>query len=218
MLIEKTDVVAKLDALKTYSKSQDAKNASTFDSLFAPVYSAVNAYFAASNSGLSSSMNDVVQFMYFDIARRTTEYENKFNEALPTNFPVGYDDVTKCFYQFAELLNVSNATFFNAFVYGIPLTGGTEPIPQSNPYLTRWTTQINAAISEDLERVVALADWLNFAAGNSDMISLLEQRGKIVKFKTQREIANIIYNERHVLDVINKKHLSTYVPTYFKEA
>lgn len=216
MLYTKNEIVARLDALKAYSKSSDAKNASAFDALFSPVYSAVDAYFSASASGLSGAINDVVQYMYFDIARRTTEYEFKFDESLPTDFPAGYDDVTKCFYQFAELPTINNATFFNAFVYGIPLTGGTERVPQSNSYLTKWATQITDAISGDYANVLALADWCNFASGNSDMVSLLEKRGKIVKNKTQREIADIIYNQRHVLEIITKKKLSSYVPTYFK--
>lgn len=215
MLVEKSAITQKLNNLLAYSKSQDAKNAGAIEALFSPVLAAVNSYFDSANPALSSALNDVVQYMYFDINRRTTKYENEFDDNLPTNYPTGYTDVTLCFHQFDGLLNVSNAAFFSAFSYAAGDTG-TDTVPQSNSYLTAWAAEIQSAVQGDLTKVQTLADWCKTAAGNADLISLLEDRGGILESKTQKEISDMIYIERKVLAIVQSKNLGTYIPSFYK--
>lgn len=222
MLVEKSAVTQKLNGLLVYSKSQDAKNAGAIEALFSPVLVAVNSYFDSANPALSSALNDVVQYMYFDINRRTTKYENEFDDNLPTNYPTGYADVTLCFHQFDGLLNVSNAAFFSAFVYEIQDTSGdgggtTEPVPVSNAYLTQWTADITAAATGDAAKISALAEWCKNSEGNCDLIDLLEDRGKVLTQKSREEIAADIYIDRGVLEIINVRGVDVYVPTYLVE-
>lgn len=218
MLIQKTVVIQKLNELLSYSKGQDAKNASAIEALFSPVITAVNSYFDNSNPALGTALNDVVQYMYFDVDRRTTKYEHEFEQGLSNDFPIGYNDVTLCFYQFKTLLDVTASTFFSAFVYGIPVDGsGTDEIPQSNSYLTNWETEIQNAISGDLANVKALAEWCKYSGGNADLVSLLEDRGQIVESKSQKEVSDLIYIERNVLAIVQSKNLGTYVPSIYKK-
>lgn len=218
MLIQKTVVVQKLNELLSYSKRRDAKNASAIEALFSPVITVVNSYFDNSNPALGTALNDVVQYMYFDVDRRTTKYEHEFEQGLSNDFPIGYNDVTLCFYQFKTLLDVTASTFFSAFVYGIPVDGsGTDEVPQSNSYLTNWETEIQNAISGDLANVKALAEWCKYSGGNADLVSLLEDRGEIVESKSQKEVSDLIYIERKVLSIVQSKNLGTYVPSIYKK-
>lgn len=218
MLIEKTMVVQKLNELLAYSKGRDDKNANAIEALFSPVFTVLNSYFDNQNPSLGTALNDVVQYMYFDIDRRTTKYQNEFEQGLSNDFPIGYNDVTLCFYQFETLLGVSNSTFFSAFVYGIPADGsGTDDVPQSNSYLTNWETEIQNAISGDLSNVKTLAEWCKYSGGNADLVSLLEDRGEIVESKSQKEVSDLIYIERKVLSIVQSKNLGTYVPSIYKK-
>jgi hypothetical protein len=217
-MITKTQVLAKLDKLKAYSIAQDELTGP----LFSPVYSAVDSYFGGSSAGLAQALTEVVQYMYNDLTRRSTIHEFEYEMKLPTNYPVGYNNVVDCFYNFASLLAMSNATLFAAFVYGVPEGagdseggGGTE-VPISNSYLTTWATEITAAVNTDLQAVQTLADWCKNSGGNSDLICLLENQGRIVSQLKQKEKARTIYLDRKVLEVITARNLSVYIPTYLR--
>ena len=213
-MITKNEVITKLDTLKNYSVAVDPAT----ESLFQPVYSAISSYFSSSSSELVTALEDVVKYMYNDISRRTTEYENNFDMNLPNDFPKGYDDITKCFYTFEELMTTNVNEFHNAFVYGVPesATGeeGGEPVPLSNPYLTRWASEITSAITGDLDNVKNLAEWCLNSGGSCDLISLLEEQGQITKSKSMKEIATIIYQEKKLLDVIASRNLKVYKPSW----
>ena len=217
-IIGDKEVLNKLDALEKYSVTVDPATGS----LFAPVYNAVASYFSGNNSGLAAALEDVVKYMYNDISRRTTKHEFEFDMRLASDFPVGYEDITKCFYQFEELLTISESSFFNAFVYGVPEGAASEEggavaeVPVSNPYLTRWTAEITAAITGDLENVQALAEWCKNSGGCCDLVCLLENRGRILESKTVKEIAAIIYHDKKLSEVITARQLAVYLPSYFR--
>ena len=215
-MITKEQVLAKLDELKAYCIEQDKLTGP----LFSPVYSAVDSYFSGSIAGLAQALTEVIQYMYNDLTRRSTVHEFEYEMKLPTNYPAGYNNVVDCFYKFASLLAMSNATLFNAFVYGVPegagdSEGGTE-VPISNPYLTTWATEITAAVNTDLQAVQTLADWCKNSGGNYDLICLLENQGRIVSQLKQKEKAHTIYLDRKVLEVITARNLSVYIPTYLR--
>lgn len=205
-----------MDALKAYSVAAD----SATESLFEPCYTAVNAYFSGDDAGLSQALEDVVKYLYNDITRRTTEFEHNFDMRLPTDYPTGYNDITECFYKFAELLGTNEQQFFNAFVYGLPEGSGeggaAQEIPVSNPYLDRWTQEITAATTQDLENVKNLAEWCKNSGGCCDLICLLENRGRVVKQKELKEKARIIYYDKKLLEVATARKLNVYVPSYFR--
>ena len=215
-IIRESDVLNKLDELKKYSVAVDPAT----EVLFVPMYEAVNAYFNGDDTQMVVALEDVVKYMYNDISRRTTVHENEFPMGLPTNYPDGYDDITKCFYGFTELLTISESSFFDAFIYGIPEgdtgEGTATEVPQSNSYLEKWTTEITAAITGDLQKIIALAEWCKNSGGSCDLICLLENRGRAVYQLTVKEIAKMIYVDRKLNEVIQHKNLKVYMPTYLK--
>lgn len=206
-------VVDKLAALKAYSTAQDPLTAG----LFAPVETAIATYFSDNAKGLAAALEEVVKYMYNDISRRTTVYEFEFDMYLASDFPTGYNDITECFYQFKELLAVSESSFFNAFVYGAPEGGeGAAAMPQSNPYLDRWAAEITAALDSDLANVQKLAEWCKNSGGCCDLVCLLENRGRILESKSVKEIAAMIYHDKKLKEVIIARHLIVYLPSYFR--
>lgn len=208
-MITNNEVMTKLNALKNYSVAESTAT----ESLFQPLEDAISLYFGSSCSELTTALEDVVKYMYNDISRRTTEHEKNFNMNLSSDFPKGYDDITKCFYTFEELMKVDNTTFFNAFVQETdPTTGLTGYV--SNPYLDKWTSEITQAVTGDLENVKKLAEWCKNSGGSSDLISLLEEQGQITKSLSMKEIATIIYQEKKLIDVIRSKNLKVYKPSW----
>lgn len=205
----KADVTAKIAALKAYSVARSSATAA----LFVPLEEVLTAYFDTGTPEISKACEDVVQYMYNDISRRTTIYENEFEAHMATDFPTGYEDVTECFADISGILTVSNSAFYAAFVFGAdPVTGVTGSL--SNSYLDAWTTLLTEAQTGDLAKVKALAAWCQNSGGSSDMIDLLEDRGNEIYSMTREEVAHSIYVDRKMLDVITDRELSTYVPTY----
>lgn len=212
--MNKESVLKKISILKEYSVAADVATGI----LFEPVLMAIEKYFNSDNAAMVQALEDVAKYMYNDIYRRTTTYQFEFDMGLSTNYPQGYNDIEQCFYQFAELLTVTEQQFFNAFVYGLPPNDpmATEQIPLSNPYLDRWTTEITDAVDGDLQNVQALAEWCKNSGGKSDLICLFENRGVVTDQLNVKDIATIIYRDKRLIDVVAARELPVYIPSYFK--
>lgn len=207
-LYTKDQILEKIAVLQAYSEAKDARTAA----LFTPLISAANTYYG-DKSAVSAALEDVVKYMYNDISRRTTVYEQQFDAKLPTNFPVGYDDIRDCFANLEEVMTVSEETFYAAFVFGPdPVTGVTGP--QSNSYIDSWTALLTSGVTDDLANVKTLADWCCNSGGSADVIDLVEDKGDEVLSLSREEIVSQIYIDKNLLAVINVFRLSTYVPSY----
>lgn len=219
-MITKEQVVEKLDTIKEYSVEQDPAT----EPFFEPVYTAVNSYFSA-NPSLEDAMRNVIKCLYMDIINRTTISSNHLDYGLPTNFPKGYNDLEKCFYQFTSIFQTSEKEVFDAFIYGVPETSATsistseaeQKIPTSNPMLTEWTAEITAAPQTDVDNLNAIAEFCKSGAEGSSLIRLFEDPGKLEQMKSTSDLANIIYIERKATSIIKARKLKTYIPTYLKE-
>lgn len=219
-MITKEQVVKKLDTLKEYSVKQDPAT----EPFFEPVYIAVNSYFSA-NPSLEDAMRDVIKSLYMDIMNRTTICSNHLDYGLPTNFPKGYNDLEKCFYQFTSVFKATEKAVFDAFVYGVPETSATstsnsragQKVPTSNPMLTAWTTEITAAPQTDVDNLNAIAEFCKSGAEGSSLIRLFEDPGKLEQMKSTSDLAQMIYVERKATSVIKARKLKTHIPTCLKE-
>lgn len=219
-MITKEQVVKKLDTLKEYSVKQDPAT----EPFFEPVYIAVNSYFSA-NPSLEDAMREVIKSLYMDIMNRTTICSNHLDYGLPTNFPKGYNDLEKCFYQFASVFKATEKVVFDAFVYGVPKTSATttsnsragQKVPTSNPMLTAWTAEITAAPQTDVDNLNAIAEFCKSGAEGSSLIRLFEDPGKLEQMKSTSDLAQMIYVERKAISVIKARKLKTHIPTYLKE-
>lgn len=219
-MITKEQVLEKLDIIKEYSVEQDPAT----EPFFEPVYAAVNSYFDA-NPSLEDTMRDVIKCLYMDIINRTTISSNHLDYGLPTNFPKGYNDLEKCFYQFASIFQATEKEVFDAFVYEVPETSATsastsgagQKIPTSNPMLTAWTAEITVAPQTDVDNLNAIVEFCKSGAEGSSLIRLFEDPGKLEQMKSTSDLANIIYIERKATSVIKVRKLKTHIPTYLKE-
>lgn len=205
-MYSESEINAKVAELKAYSAEQDASTAV----LFTPLETALSSYFSASD--LTAALRDVVKYMYNDIQRRTTVYETEWPDNLPTDFPTGYYDLRGCFYDFSQLMTITNAAFYAGFVFSTSPEGGSAV--SSNTYLDAWTAGITSAASSEASAASNVAAWCKDAGGNSDLIDLLEDRGTVVSSMSREEIAEEIYVNRGVLEIINSRGLDVYVPSY----
>lgn len=80
-MITNNEVMTKLNALKNYSVAESTAT----ESLFQPLEDAISLYFDSSSSEMTTALEDVVKYMYNDISRRTTEYENNFDMNLASD-------------------------------------------------------------------------------------------------------------------------------------
>ena len=205
------EIVSKIAALKAYSVARNASTAA----VIAPLEAAAADYFDGGSAAVSAACEDVVKYMYNDIARRTTIYEHYFDANLPTEYPTGYDDVTECFADFSGIMAVSNAAFYAAFVSATDPETGVSGIV-SNTYVDTWVTMLTQAKTGDVAKLNTLAEWCKNSGGSSDVIDLLEDKGNEISSKSREEIAAIIYMDKKLLEVIYARGLSTYVPSYLQ--
>lgn len=207
----KSEIIAKIAALKAYSKSQEPET----EALFTPLEEAASAYFDGDKGAVSAALEDVIKYMYNDISRRTTIFEHNFDMHLATNYPAGYYDITECFADFSEIMQISNADFYAAFEEGIDEDTGEECIV-SNSYIDKWVEDLEEAATEDVNKVQYLAEWCKNSGGSCDVINLLENKGEIIEQLTKDEIVNQIYIETNMLNTIQSLGLTTYIPTYLR--
>ena len=221
-MLTQTEIIAKLDTLKTYSITQKPQFEQYYIALMQPVYTAVNTYFSTIPEGMIEALENYVFQTYCDIHTRSIVYENPVEGAsLPTDYPTGYNDIRDCFYQFDWVNEITPETFFNAWVEGIPVdpethlpTGENQPL--SNPYLTQWASEISTAHAPEVEAVVSVNTWCETNASSLNLINLLEDQGRILQSSGTQQVANKIYNEHGLLDVLNTRGYSVYIPTYLR--
>lgn len=140
-MYSESEINDRVAELKAYSAEQDASTAV----LFVPLETALSSYFSASD--LTEALRDVVKYMYNDIQRRTTVYETEWPDNLPTDFPTGYYDLRGCFYDFSQLMTITDAAFYAGFVFAASPEGGSAV--SSNTYLDAWTAGITSAASTE---------------------------------------------------------------------
>lgn len=221
-MLTQTEIIAKLDTLKSYSIAQKPQFEQYYIALMQPVYTAVNTYFSTIPEGMIEALENYVFQTYCDIHTRSIVYENPVEGAsLPTDYPTGYNDIRDCFYQFEWVNEITPEAFFNAWVEGIPTdpetqlpTGENQPL--SNPYLTQWASEISTAHAPEVEAVVNVNTWCETNAGSLNLINLLEDQGRILQSSGTKQVANKIYNEHGLLDVLNTRGYSVYIPTYLR--
>ena len=221
-MLTQTEIIAKLDTLKTYSIAQKPQFEQYYIALMQPVYTAVNTYFSTIPEGMIEALENYVFQTYCDIHTRSIVYEHPVEGAsLPTNYPTGYNDIRDCFYQFDWVNEITPETFFNAWVEGIPTdpetqlpTGENQPL--SNPYLTQWASEISTAHASEVEAVVGVNAWCETNASSLNLINLLEDQGRILQSSGMQQVANTIYNEHGLLDVLNTRGYNVYIPTYLR--
>lgn len=221
-MITKTEVLNKINTLLSYSIQQSPQYQSQYTALTQPLLTAVNTYFDTVPDGMIKALENYVFQTYCDIFSRSIVYEYPIEGAsLPTDYPVGYNDIRLCFYTFESLMNCTNEQFDNSWVIGTPEGEGDSevtptPEPISNAYIDTWTAEVNSAPQDDVNRIKAVNTWCENNADSMGLINLLEDQGRLLKSTGTQSIANTIYNEHGLLDVLNTRGYEIYIPAYLR--
>ena len=207
-----SEIIDKLNSLVAYSSSIDSANASIYASLMSPLISLVKQYFTADRSEFKIPLNTLQLGFYNDIIKRQTKYSNPVDFKMGTNFPVGYDDIRKLFYTF-PCMDVDNSTFHSAWASEVDVESGLSTITH-NTLIDAWTASLFSAKSDELAKINALNDWLEMASSDAGMVMLWEDLGIVEKQPSTTDIANMVFDEKHLKECIEKLNLPTYKATY----
>lgn len=206
------EVLNKLNAFVTYSSAQKSEYAIQYESLMQPLLLLVKQYFTGDRSAFKIPLNNLEHDFYNDIIKRQTVYEKSVDFKMSANFPPAYNDLRLLFYTF-PCMDVDNSTFYGAWVEGVDeLTG--ENTVLNNTLIDSWVASLNTAISDELKNVNALMDWLENASSDASMVMLWEETGLIKSQPTTKQIADMVFNDKHLNECIEKLNLPAYKPTY----
>lgn len=207
-----SEVINKLNSLVQYSCDMDAENASIYQSLMSPLISEVTKYFTADRSEFKIPLNTLQLSFYNDIIKRQTKYSKDVDFNMGTNYPLGYDDIRNLFYTF-PCMDVSNETFHQAWVEELD-EATALPIITHNTLIDIWTLSLSTAKQDELANINALNDWLEKASSDAGMVMLWEDLGVVEQQPNTKEIANIVFEYKHLKECIEKLNLPMYKPTY----
>ena len=235
-MFNKQQVLEKIGALLAYtiaqiptlSYSETAHFEAKYVSLTSSMKSSVSAYFGANRSQFKKPLDDLGLYLHNDIWQRNAEWDVKFDMKFGTDYPKDYSDLTKLFYDFTWLMELTNEAFFNAWVYGVPETatatasdeGGetlAPPEPLSNSYISRLVSDLSTAIADELKNIDNLGKWLETAMGDYGSVMLWEETGALLNAPKTTDIAKIVFIDRGLLEAIEILDLPVYIPSYLRK-
>lgn len=213
---KKSEILDKLNRLKEISPSEGS-------SFFNPVINLVNAYYSQCSQYVAN-VDEAIDMMDVDIYRRNTHYEHDWDRKMPTNYPAGYFNFWECFYDFHEILEVGEESFVDAWVWEQDPQPEPQPEPSPEPlwhikentFLTHWSGVIRSWVETGSKTLDILIDWLKHSGGNYFLVSKFETRGKLISSKSRLEIAQIIYIDRHLKEVMLDLGIDGFMPSYIK--
>ena len=206
------EIINKLNSLVAYSCSVDSENAGTYQALIEPLISAVNNYFTGSRAAFKIPINDLELALYSDILKRNTSTTKEIDLQMGDDYPAAYSDLRKLFYTF-PCMSVDNATFHSNW------NETTDPVTMEtsitdNTLIDEWLADLATATADELKNIDTLFNWLAKASSDAGMVMLWEDMGQIVSQPNTQEIANIIFNDKHLKECVEKLQLPAYKPTY----
>ena len=214
-----TDLREKIDTLYKYSINQKPQYTNEYKALLEPLRVGVENYFSGERKGFKTALNALEHDFYNDIIKRQTVYEKPVDFKMSVDFPPAYNDLRLLFYTF-PLMDVDNQTFFNAWVEEVPTiptsdTGGTgEKTVTKNTLIDLWVKDIGKAIPDELTNIKTLMEWLENCSSDAGMVLLWEETGRILSQPNTKEIAKIIFVDKHFNECLKKLNLTAYKPTY----
>lgn len=215
-------VLAKLNEFLSFSIEQESQYSSQFTALMQPAIGAINSYFSTDRSEFKKPLDDLGLFLHNELWQRGAKWDSNFDMGLGTNPPESYNDLRKLFYQF-PLMQVTPEAFHAAWVIGVPEgaegeSGGgvATPEPISNSLIDAWVAEITAAPSEELKAIDSLGTWLETSMSQSGSVMLWEETGTLLEAPDTKDIAQVIFVDRGLLEAVNVLGLPVYIPTYLR--
>lgn len=221
-MYSKDQILAKLNEFLTFSIGQQSQYSSQFTSLMQPAISAVNTYFSANRSAFKKPLDDLGLYMHNELWQRGAKWDSSFDMGLGTNPPESYNDLRKLFYQF-PLMQVTPEAFHAAWVIGVPegsgeseSGGAATPEPISNSLIDAWVAEITEAPKKELAAIDSLGTWLETSMSQSGSVMLWEETGALLEAPDTKDLAQVIFVDRGLLEAVNVLSLPVYIPTYLK--
>lgn len=250
-VVTKTEVLDKITELQEYSVStyntyitdvleKQTSTSSTIETkvdvstFFETLKNTVNTFFDPQD--LSNAVQSVLGTMKSDLIRRSFKFEKTVDFGFPTDYPNGYLDLVSFAYDFSDILNVSNETFYSGFYWSS--TDGSEPSETSettdgtddtdstdtsktqiqtqisgNSYIDTWVTKIASEKSRECSDLETVASWCQNALGNFFVTCQTENLGNIKEKMEDTDAWVEIYKNRGLYDLIKGRELSNHVPS-----
>lgn len=224
-MITKDQVLQKVNELTAYCEANGYEGGG-YAGFISALTPAITQYFNSTSAELEENVRDLIFKLYNDIMMRDTTYERPVGKPLPTNFPKGYDDLTKLFDgagAFDAILSISPDTFLNGFPVEVATDtevasedgDSTETIiVKTNPIIAEWTTAISTAHNAEINGIQAIMNFCERCAFGQALIALFEDRGKMTQTKDKQALAKEIYIDMKVKEVIETFNLDVHIPTY----
>lgn len=203
-----------LNQLNEFQKYNDAQS-NDGSILIEQLRQSVNDYYSKQVN--SKLIDDLAWSMFFEYNARNKTYENdsQFDFSFNDSFPYGYNDLRSLFnVTSSEIINTSPNDFYNAFVFPSKDEKSNNEI--SNSFVTKWITSFSnefTSIETNIKNIINFCDLNSQSNGN---INLWENRGNPTNSPEVIEIANEVFINRHLRDVIEVFSNGAYIPSYLR--
>ena len=170
-------------------------------------------------------IDDLSWSMFFEYNARFKQYENdsQFDFGFDENAPNGYNDLTSLFnITNNEILKTSPKEFYDEFVFPKQpakpksFQRETQVTEITNSYITKWKENLKSEKDAIPQKIDSIINFCNKNSQSGGNISLWEDRGNPIKVIETSEIANIVFIQRKVKEVIELFAHGGYIPTYLK--
>lgn len=231
-MLTKSDILSKIDELLQYS-IEEIPNAEypddgNFETLYTSIVdtgiSAVESYFEADRNSFKKPLDDLVLFFHNELQARGMKWENEQDMGFGENPPESYEDLRKLFYKFDWFMELTNEDFCGAWVYEAPVAPVAEeegealpPQPTSNPYIDQLIAELGTAMDDEMKAIEDLSKWLESSMGQSGSVALWEETGALEEMPSTKDLAKIIFEDKHLLEAVEVLKLIMYVPTYLRK-
>lgn len=219
-MITEQQILNKIQELKSYCIA-NGESTGDYAGFISTLSQAVVNYFHGSTDDLENQVVTVIGALYNDLSRRSIVYENPIGKPSPTNYPKGYKDFTEIFDGdgvFVEILAMDKATFLNGFpistVAPVAEGEGSSIIVEINPIIPVWISKLNTAHEVELAQIETIVNFCNKGASQNMIFMLFEDMGPSRRIKKVSDIANEIYIDMGIKEVIEVFNLDIHIPTY----
>lgn len=237
-VVTKSEVLDKIAELQEYSVStyntyienvlkNQTSTSSTIETkvavstFFETLTNTVNTFFDPQD--LSNAVQSVLGTMKSDLIRRSFKFEKTVDFGFPTDYPNGYLDLASFAYDFSDILNTTNETFYSGFYWTSSSsdtsssdssgTSQTQTQVAGNSYIDAWVTKITSEKSRECSDLETVASWCQNALGNFFVTCQTENLGNIKEKMEDTDAWVEIYKNRGLYDLIKGRELSNHIPS-----
>lgn len=214
-MYKECEILNKLNELKQFSIDKNSMYENGFVSIIEGAKQTVTEYFNCDRSQFKKPLEDLCLYAYNDLWQRNAKFEFEFEMNFDPNIPNCFNNFRLLFFTFQNLMNVDNATFYDAWIYETDAITGL-PKPSKNAYLDLIVSELKTACENELKEVQTLSKWIENDLQGGSMVSLFENQGKLLNVMNTEQIANEIFIKRGLLEAVTTLNINIHIPTYLR--